>query len=72
MITVSKFDILLPGDPSVGHFSTTWQLTGPFYFDSIEDIGIFADELRESMASLADDGGATVYAYNETGQQIYG
>lgn len=66
MQTVSKFDIYLPGDPSVGHFATTWQLVGPFFFEDYEDRKAFEKELQESMSSLADDA-VVIYAYDETG-----
>lgn len=69
MQTVSKFDIYLPGDPSVGFFATTWQLVGPFFFEDNEDRKAFEDELRESMSSLADDA-AIIYAYDEQGMWL--
>lgn len=71
-IEIESFDITAPGDPSVGIFQTTWTLTGPFYFEDLEDRASFESELLESMRSLMDDQGAYIRALDSYGVCVDG
>ena len=46
IIKIKGFYILFDGDPSVGIFSSRWELTGDFYFDNVEELEAFRKELK--------------------------
>jgi len=47
-IKVEGFNITANGDPSVGILSARWELKNGFFFDTIEDL----EEFREELSSL--------------------
>lgn len=44
-----------PGDPSVGLWSETWRITGPFYFEGLQEKEHFREKIWEAFEYLADD-----------------
>jgi hypothetical protein len=66
IITVNKYDIHFPGDPTVGIFSQTWQLIGPFDFNDNEEQREFEERLEEFFGELNDDR-AHVFPCDENG-----
>ncbi len=48
MIQTKGFIIIFAGDPSVGIFSSRWEVDGEMYFDSQEDFDEFVEKLKDA------------------------
>lgn len=55
MINVKGFYIFSPGDPSVGIFSTYWELVNGFSFNDQEELEDFRKALKDAFEYVADD-----------------
>lgn len=55
MIQTNGFRIVSPGDPSVGIFSSEWELPGAFFFDEQSELEEFRGKLKEAFEYIADD-----------------
>ena len=63
-ISVSGWVIHSEGDPSVGIFSSTWQLDGNMHFDAREDMEAFRSTLASAF-ELVCDGPIGITSYEE-------
>lgn len=46
IMKITGFYVTAPGDESVGIFPSTWEIKNDFYFDNIEELEKFKDELK--------------------------
>lgn len=53
-IYTKGFIIHYAGDPSVGIFPATWEITGGFYFEDKQEFETFKEKLRETWEYCSD------------------
>ena len=55
MIQTKGFIIIFAGDPSVGIFSSRWEVDGEMYFDSQEDFDEFVEKLKDAWEIVCSE-----------------
>lgn len=64
MIESKGFEVNFYGDPSVGIFSSTWTISGDFYFENEEELNMFQSKIIEAF-EYASDTPISIWTFEE-------
>lgn len=64
IVKVTGFNITTIADPSVGNYECSWQMTGDYYFDNLDELEDFRTDIKKFYTGFCGDE-VKVYTFEE-------